>query len=258
VKTDTGDLYLVAAINEMGTPANAFGTIGRALVAAKMNPDGSVGTLYRVSPEYYSPAPGYPDIPYDTATAALTFEKAKLFGIWGGSSFTQPTSSEWNWMATQGANYQYWEPSTVDLGSDVLLRVWRAILIGNARVQQSVSHDGGKSFGPIYWTNIPNSPSAMFIFDIPGKGIALIANPRTNTIYRDPLFLAIFDRDTWVLKSVTAIRQGVTDTAVYPDPTKLGAAAYASAVVVGSNLHVSYSINKEKIVHSRIPLASIP
>ncbi len=241
----------------MGVPENVYGTIGKALVAAKMNADGSVGMLYRISPGDYDPLPGFAAIPYDAGIAALTFEKSKLFGTWGGSAPEQ-TPSEWNWMTAPGQNYRYWEPSTVDLGGGLLLRTWRAILIGTAKVHQSVSNDGGKSFGPIYQTNVPNSPSASYIFDIPGKGVVLIGNPRTNVIYRDPLFLAIFDRVTWKLKSVSAIRQGVSDVATYPDPTKIGAAAYPSAVIVGDYLHVSYSINKEKIAHSRIPLASIP
>ena len=93
---------------------------------------------------------------------------------------------------------------------------------------------------------------------MPDKSIALIGNPVDNGTLRDPLYLATFSRTTGKLKAVSAIRQGVSDVPVYPGDGKGGGASYPGAVVVGTNLHVSYSLQKESVGHTRIPLSSIP
>ena len=256
VTNDSAELYIVASIDQVSTPASSTGFIGKALVARKVNSDGTLGTLYRISEADYDPLSGISAIPYDSTLSASLLPKAKLYGIWGGSAPGKTASTWLGWISQSGNSYA--EPTTVDLGDGVMLRLWRSITTDTNHVYQGYSYDGGTRFDPLRATTLPNSPSSLYAFSMPDKSIALIGNPVDNGTLRDPLYLATFSRTTGKLKAVSAIRQGVSDVPVYPGDGKGGGASYPGAVVVGTNLHVSYSLQKESVGHTRIPLSSIP
>lgn len=256
-----GNLYLVSAVQ---SPASS-NSQGLVLIGTQCNDDGSVGTPFLVSTDSYTALSGITQPVYDPVLGPALFPTASLYGPWGGSNpgFTPATFGS---VITQDGGVsspQFVEPATfsIDGGSMNLQRLWRkltGILQNNAWSQ--LSTDGGATWSPLAVTDIPDAPSAKGVIRLPDGRTALVGNPNNRTDVgantRDPLYLALFDT-TGSLTSVYAVRQGISPTPTYAGAGKVGGAAYPDVCTDGTNLYVSYSLQKESVGFTKIPISGL-
>jgi len=249
-----GKLYLIGAIDEFSATGALGDTIGIALVARECNDDGTVGPLFRISTEAYTPASGVSAIAYDPVLGPPLLAIAKLYGQWGGSH-PDETQVSWTMWAKQGSAI-YAEPTTIDVNGDgtYMIRLWRRLTAPDHHFWVQYSEDGGATWSAIRETDIPNAPSTAFALRLADGRIALVGNMNSD---RDPLYLALFDGPELVRSDLYYVRQGVPTEPTYPGEYKGGGASYASLYLGATDLWVSYSIAKETIGVTRIPLAGL-
>lgn len=240
IAASDGKFYLVSGIDE-----RASGVIGEglALVACELKDDGTLGTLYRISDKSYA------GVSYDATLAGLLYEKAKLYGPYGGSMVGNgDAASDWLQFKLRGED-RFSEPATIDMRGDetLMVRLWRRNTSLNRFMGIEHSYDGGKSWSGIRDCAIPCPPSSAHGIRLSDGRIALAHNLQNR---RDPLCLSIFDPNTGVREeTVRAIEQNVSpSTPVYAGTNKgSNAAAYPCMVQDGTDLWCSFSVNKERI-----------
>ena len=132
------------------------------------------------------------------------------------------------------------------------------------RIYASISYDEGKNWEIAQPTNIPDSPSRSVSGNLPNGLIYLIGNQvsepfdKAKTVVhyrRDPLVIST-SRDGITFDWAASIRTGKPETR-YPGLHKGPGFQYPSAVVVDDKLWVVYSINKEDMSISSIPLSKL-
>lgn len=249
-----GNLYLITAV------LNGFNSIGHAMLATLCNSDGSVGTPFLIANLVsYIPRSTFPTYTYDATLGPPLLALANLTGTWGGSQPGQPDVGFQGWTSQGGSAETFAEPMTVpmdDTGLN-LARYWRRIG-GTNRIQywwSQLSADGGQTWTSLAPSDIPNNPSAGAVMRLPDGRVALVTN--AQGVKRDPLVLALFNGTTGALQSVYAVRQGLTADPVYAGTNKSAGAQYPGISFDGTNLWVSYSVAKENVAVSKIPLAGL-
>jgi hypothetical protein len=250
-----GSLFFVSAIT------SGDSNTGLALAAVQCNDDGSIGSPFLITTAAYAPLGGFTAISYDAVNGPPLLAQAKIYGRWGGSIPGFPPIEFAGWF-TQGGNSQRWtEPVTYKIdGTGLNLQRLMRKTAGNNMMNfwwSSLSTDGGVTWGPIYPTNLPNSPSAGGGLRLPDGRIALVFNPIDHTTNRDPLALALFSGTTGALVSMYGIWQGQSATPVYAGAAKSGGASYADISFDGTYLWISASLHKESVVVAKIALAGL-
>ena len=107
-------------------------------------------------------------------------------------------------------------------------------------------------------TNIPDSPSKAVAGTLPNGKIYLIGNQirgKTHNNFRDPLVISL-SSDGKTFDWAAALLHG-TPPLRYPGHAKNRGFQYPSAMVLGNSLWVIYSINKEDVAISRVPLLEL-
>lgn len=247
-----GKLYAIAAVDEVVAGPQTQGG-GVLLAAAECKDDGTLGALFRITSDSYTPASGVSAISYDATLGPPLFSHARIYGVWGDSS---GKSVDWETFVQFGGK-SYSEPTCIDVDGDesFLLQVWRRLTAPNYEAAVRASYDGGKTWTAMRTTDIPNSPSSLAGARLPDGRIALVGNLKLG---RDPLYLAIFDAVYRVRDQVYEVRSGLPVAPTYPGTYKdAPSAAYPGMYVGETYLWVSYSISKETIAVSRIPLAGL-
>lgn len=257
-----GNLYLVAAVDQVaqGVTGAASFQAAVALVAVQCNTDGSIGAPFLVSPVGYAPQSGVTSIAYSATLGPPLFAIANLNGTWGGSAPGQPASSWLGWVMQGGG--QFTEPATLLLTSDglTLLRIWRKNNANNTGwLYVNKSTDGGRTWSKILRTNIPSAGTETTGLILADGRIVLIGNPQqvSGGTQRDPLYIATFNGATGKANGVLAVRQGLANTPTYPNGST-GGAQYPGVASDGTTLYISYSITKQSIGLTTIPIASLP
>jgi len=144
------------------------------------------------------------------------------------------------------------EPTTYRGSRHLLVRLLRDLDDSNF-VYASVSSDGGKNWSAPRRTTIPDSPSRSFAGNLPDGEVFLIGNPVKGI--RDPLAIrlsrngVIFGKAMLVRRDSPPMRR----TGRY----KAAGFQYPSAVVAKNILWILYSVNKEDIEISQVPLQSL-
>ena len=152
------------------------------------------------------------------------------------------------------------EPTVYRRPDGVYVKLFRDCTGGSAkslRLYAAISRDGHAWTTPVR-TSIPDSPSKPTSGMLPDGRVFLIGNQvsRAARPRRDPLVLSLSPdgiRFTWA----AAIRSGAPPVR-YPGRAKIPGFQYPSAVVARHALWVIYSIGKEDVAVSRIPLSSLP
>ena len=228
---------------------NRFGW-GR-LVRA-MRPDASLGPIFwlvRDPPQPIDAAPQFPDCrdPRYAATAkrinAILADPVTMCA-WDFRFHTNWTYAADGHMLCEPTAYRRPDGVVVKLGRD---------LQGSRRLYAALSRDGGKTFAPAVPTAIPDSPSKSFTGLLPDGRIYLIGN---QAIGRDPLVIGL-SRDGATFDWAAAIRAGAPKVR-HPGRAKGAGFQYPSAVVARDALWVIYSIGKEDVAVSRVPLSALP
>lgn len=121
----------------------------------------------------------------------------------------------------------------------------------------AVSEDGGKEWKKAVRTNIPDSPSKSASGRLPDGRVYLIGNqvPRSSRGLRDPLVLSL-SKDGKRFDRAGAIRWGAPEIRS-PGSAKSRGFQYPSALVAEQALWVVYSIGKEDVAVTRVPLESL-
>lgn len=252
-----GDLYLVSAVDQKTSYGGNTDEIGLALLAVKCNPDGTIGSPFLISAETYTPLATFPSYTYDPTLGPPLFLQANLFGTWGGSCPFQAPSS-WTGYTTNGGAV-FVEPSTITVSQDGqrLYRLWRRVNGSPTNLMYySFSANLGSTWSPVIATNLPNAPSETTILKLANGNIAVVGNNQGDGVWRDPLYLAIFDGKTGYIRSVNAVRQGLSGVPTYPNG-QTGGAQYPGIWEDNGTLYISYSIAKQQIGMTTIPSNSL-
>lgn len=237
-----GTLYLTVAMDKVTGSNNLTGL---AVFAVECKSDGTIGAPVRISAASYTPFPTFSVIALDAGLQAALFTTADVFGNWGGSTSGNAASAWTGWASFFGIDFT--EPSTVNLdGANALLRFWRRITTPDNRLYAQRSSDGGVTWGSIFRTAIPDSPSATYCYKL-SNGVTVIAgNPQDGSVIRDPLYIASFSTNGNI-RVLYALRQGLTDAPIYAGTAKIGGAAYPGMWESSGRLLVSHSVHKEDI-----------
>jgi hypothetical protein len=125
------------------------------------------------------------------------------------------------------------------------------------RLYAAVSRDGGNSWTAAVRTEIPDSPSKSCSGSLADGGVFLIGNyvPESARGLRDPLVLSL-SRDGRRFDRAAAVRSG-SPTIRKDGSAKSRGFQYPSAVLARGALWVIYSIGKEDVAVTRIPLDAL-
>jgi hypothetical protein len=248
-----GRSFIVSAIDEVDAQRKR---VGVALVANECKDNGSVGPVFRISEQPYKALPGFADIPYDSSLGPALYAHSKIFGLWGGSMPPPVVQSDWiGWVEEGGESFT--ESTTIELGSNRLFRLWRKTSGQNTDFWWgSRSNDTGRTWGNISITDIPNAPSAGFFLKTKSGKLLLIANAQNKPrrAIRDPLFVMSINGDMKSNLVAYAVRQHVTGAPIYRGIGKGGGASYPGGAEDANHLWVSYSLQKETIAVSKLPI----
>lgn len=233
-----------------GSVLNDEGSTAVMIAAVEVFENGTVGTPFRITPEDYSTVDGKTKLNYDSTLGPALFPTASIFGRHGGTASGRSGAAMDGFQTQDGE--QWFEKHAAylnDTDSDRIIRTLRKLTTSVSLAFFSESSDGGNTWSYIRKTNVPTSPSPTELIRLHNGKFAIIGNidsPRTE------LYLAILNATTRRVESLNYIRTGVSSTPDYAGTFKTGGAAYAAAVQVGNYLHVSYSTQKEDMVHSRV------
>ena len=148
-----------------------------------------------------------------------------------------------------GDGHRLVEPVTYKGVQGMLVRLLRDLDSSNF-IYATVSSDGGTTWSVPSRTTIPDSPSRSFVGNLPDGRVFLIGNPLKER--RDPLTVRFSD-DGVVFSEAKVIRRDSPPIRRNGFHKALGF-QYPAAVVMKDSLWVVYSINKEDIEISSIPL----
>jgi hypothetical protein len=253
-----GGLYIVSTIDTTLTTGQD-NPQGLALVANKCNSDGTLGPVFRITSDTYTPINGKTAIAYDATLGPPLLTVSEIFGKRGGSAPGNPLTSWRGWL--QYNNSVFSEPTTIPLtgSNNSLVRLWRGFSgsLDETKLWSQTSSDGGSTWSILEKTSIPNEPSNTNGIRLPDGRIVLVGNPVDVSVVRDPLYVAIFNGTTGVINNIYAVRQGLSGTPVYSGTYKGGGAQYPGISFDGTNLWISYSIAKESIGVTKIPLSGL-
>ncbi|MBN2293305.1 MAG: exo-alpha-sialidase [Pirellulales bacterium] len=159
------------------------------------------------------------------------------------------------------------EPTTYRRGDGVLVRLYRdegpSDFLYSHCLYASLSRDNGKLWTKPAQTNIPDSPSRSSAGNLPDGRCFIVGNqvaePFSKRIHkhytRDPLVISV-SRDGKSFDFSAAIRAGAPNIRARGSGKGRGY-QYPATEIVGDDLWVLYSVGKEDIAISRVPLKNL-
>jgi predicted neuraminidase len=117
------------------------------------------------------------------------------------------------------------------------------------KIARTDSEDGGKTWAPVYLTELPNNNSAIEVAHLGGEKIALLYNPvEGNWGDRNIIELAVSldNGKTW------PVRQTIEKT---PDPD--GEFSYPSLILDGNHLVYTYTWNRQKVAFGKVKISGL-
>jgi hypothetical protein len=129
-------------------------------------------------------------------------------------------------------------------------RLWR---IKNDNINAHFSYDKGKSWTELERTGFPDNNSRQVAGSLPDRRIFVVNNPYSPSKERNPLVLSISE-DGKKFDKAYIIRSGDSGPRDITGRAKNLGFQYPHAIVAGNYFIVMYSINKESIEVTRIPL----
>jgi hypothetical protein len=244
---------------------------GHGRIARRVSPGGELGPAFWLVPDPPDPLPGFAPLPDagDPQFSALAQDVAAVLDEplnmpnWDfrGANQKQGVMADVYVKAIDG--HSLCEPSTYRRPDGVLVRVYRDHHPTH-RLYASLSRDGGKSWTVPVPTDIPDSPSRTAVGSLPDGTVFLAGNQLSEPLdrakrphyTRDPLTLAL-SADGVTFDRVAAVRSGSPGIRL-PGRGKGRGYQYPSTVVVADAIWIMYSVGKEDVAVSRVPLASLP
>ena len=226
------------------------GRLGWGRLARAIKPDGTLGPIFWLVPDPPEPVDGRP--PHPTASDERFATVAKALN----ERMADPLHmSAWdfrfhtNWTPAADG-HGLCEPSVYRRPDSVLVKLSRD-LAGSRRMYAALSRDG-RTFAPAIQTRIPDAPSKSVCGTLPDGRTFLVGN---QSIGRDPLVIGL-SRDGVTFDWAAAIRHGAPKVR-HPGRAKGPGFQYPSAIVVGDAMWVVYSVGKEDVAVSRVPLSAL-
>lgn len=267
-----GKMYVIGGVNDRPGPehtiASGFettesgqkrmlvdGRVGWGRVARAVEPNGDLGPIFWVVNDPPAPMKGFPE--YPNADDAQYREVARQLNLILANPLHMPA---WDFLNHTDSprsvdNHEMCEPSAYRRRDGVIVKLSRDCGPNEShRMYASLSRDGGTKWTTPVRTNIPDSPSKAVTGTLPNGTTYLIGNQNPPG-FRDPLVISL-SSDGRTFDWAAAIRHG-TPPLRYPGLYKDRGFQYPSALVVGKALWVIYSINKEDVAISRIPLSEL-
>jgi hypothetical protein len=256
--TDNGWLTVddtVYAIAE----ASESGKDGRGRLAREIRPDGTMGSVFWLVDNPPEPLEGQLRIP-DLTDPAFTKIAARISRMLSDPLQTRSIENLHHTSWTFGPDGQnLCEPSVYRRPDGVFVKIWRDRGRSKTkRLYASISTTPGY-WSPPLQTNIPNSPSKVATGTLSDGRTYIIGNLVTGHKgdqhdVRDPLVLTL-SWDGMNFDWAKAIRAGAPPLRF--STLRAPGFAYPSAVVANDCLWVIYSIGKEDVAVSRIPLSAL-
>jgi len=184
-----------------------------------------------------------------------------FYTITGGTNFhpdtalwaqTSSDASTWSRPRRITEVFGYTEPAPYVLPSGVLISPFRNY---SGALYASLSRDRGRTWSRPARTNFPDSLARHATGRLPDGQYFLINNPSSKRLDRSILTIALsrdgrtYDR-AWVVRNEPTVKR-------FDGKSKLDGWQYPHALARGKHLVVAYSINKEDVAVSRIPLAAL-
>ncbi len=244
-----GTLYAVAEPHVLAGPRSGWGRVARSICA-----DGDAGPIFWLVRDHPAPRPGCPAYP-DAADPRFAGPAEKIRAYlarpehWPSWEFHRRTS-----RPTAADGHRLCEPTQAwRLADGTYVRLYRDL--GMPRTKRNYAQfgfDGGAVWTAPVKTPFPDACSRSAAGTLPGGAAYVINNPGRG---RDPLVVSLapdglhFDR-------AAVIRRGAPKQR-YPGRWKGQGFQYPHAVVFRDDLWVIYSVNKEDVQVTRIPLAKL-
>lgn len=269
------NIYVVGGVNDTPGPAHkiesGFETtvsgkkrmlfdrrVGWGRVARSVAPNGDMGPIFWLVDDPPAPIEGFPK--YPDARDPQYREVAGMINQHLANPLHMPAWDFLNHTTRQLSvdNHRMCEPTAYRRPDGVIVKLSRDCGPNKSRrLYASLSSDDGKTWTTPVRTAIPDSPSKSVTGTLPNGKIYLIGNqvPESAHGFRDPLVISL-SADGKTFEWAAAVRHG-TPPLRYPGRAKDHGFQYPSALVVGNALWVIYSINKEDVAISRIPLQEL-
>ena len=255
-----GQMYAVALMN------------GHGRLARNVSPEGELGPIFWLEENPPEPLLGF-DV-YPSATDSCFSKVAKqINGVllrptrlpnWG-FHYDDVKLKKFGFQGRSVDGTQMCEPTTYRRPDGVYVRFYRddgpSDHLYSHCLYASLSRDNGASWTKPVRTNFPDTPSLSFAGNLPDGCCLLIGNQAAPPFHgkrehkhykRDPLVLSI-SRDGIQFDFAAAIRAGAPELRK-KGPGKGVGFQYPSAAIVGDNLWVIYSVGKEDVGISCVPL----
>lgn len=255
-----GRCFAVAYSRTQGTPNSSFP------VARELMPNGTLGKPFTLHPEErveLLPVYMRDSEPYskpETAAAILEwYEENTVVSWWAQMGESLPR------RGVDGANLI--EPLTYKAhdGEEVLLLRFHPARGGirhNNRMYVSFQDASGEWATP-YPTNIPDSPNRTEPVVLTDGSVLLIGGQiapeldASDYLFRDPLTVSV-SRDGYTFERVYSLRHGAPEGYRFDGiGGRTGGFAYNSSIVKDGWLYTLYSVGKEDIEITRVPLTSL-
>jgi hypothetical protein len=243
---------------------------GYGRLARRVSPSGELGPIFWLVDDPPEPLPSFAPLP-DAGDPRFARLAQQIIAVldeplnmpnWDfrAANETQQAMADIYVRATDG--HSLCEPSTYRRHDGVLVRVYRDHHPTH-RLYASRSRDGGRNWSVPMPTNIPDSPSRTAVGSLPDGTVFLAGNQLSEPFHqasrphytRDPLTLSL-SADGIAFDRVFAVRGGAPRIRL-PGKGKGRGYQYPSAVVVTDAIWIMYSVGKEDVAVSRIPLASL-
>jgi hypothetical protein len=238
------------------------GTHGFYGAARRVAPNGQLGPLLWLGDYLQAPFDGFvPNIRTQTAKQVLAAYLEKFFMAPApveDMSWSEYIQYSEHSQAADGRDLC--EPVAFRKDDGTYITLWRGRRDGEHKLYAS-SANSPESWSKAIVTEIPDAPSQCCGGKLPDGRIYLIGNQTVSG--RDPLTLSL-SSDEHTFDWTGTIRTEAPTRNDYTHPIsgkKLGKCPgyqYPGSVIVGTNLWVIYSVTKENIEVSKIPLSSLP
>lgn len=268
-----GKMYVVGEVNDRpghdNTIADGFettesgkkrmlidGRVGWGRIARSVAPNGDMGPIFWLVDDPPAPIEGFPQYPdaqnpqFRAVASQINRYLANPLHTPAWDFFTHTDSP----LAVD--HHRMCEPSAYRRPDGVIVKLSRDCGPDQShRMYVSISKDEGKTWTVPVQADIPDNPSKAVSGTLPNGKIYLVGNqiPGNANPSRDPLVISL-SPDGKTFNWAAAIRHG---TPPRRSPGSGRGFAYPSAMVVGNSLWVIYSINKQDVAISRIPLSEL-
>lgn len=268
-----GKMYVVADVNDKPGPTHTIeagyeatalgqkrrlmdGRVGWGRMARSVAPNGDIGPIFWLVDDPPAPMEGFPQ--YPDAQDAQFHEVANQINHYLENPLHRPGWAFLDHVEQPIAidHHRMCEPTAFRRPDGVVVKLSRDCgPHASHRMYASLSEDGGTTWATPVPTNIPDSPSKSVAGTLPNGETYLIGNQISPNRFRDPLVMSLSPYGK-TFNWAAALRHG-TPPLRYPGKSKNRGFQYPAALVVGNSLWVIYSINKEDIAISRIPLSDL-